>query len=435
MKELNKCRLIIEIQWISNFSTKISLLTRNQQFPVSEEVKRTFESLKNELEKAAVYTIDPNRSLTVETDASDIAIAATLNQDGQPVAFFSRSSTKSERKHSSVEKEAYAIVESLRKWKHFLVGKAFTLVKDQRSVSFMYNRSNKGKIKNEKIQRWKLELSCFHYDVIYRPGKQNTVADTFTRKYLSAITRNDLKLLHTSLCHPGVTRLLHYVRTKNLPFSCDDVRTVIEQCQACAEQIEKLNGTLWKAITLALHSMELDVAKWELVLNDAQQSIRSLLCTATNRTPHERLLGFNRRSGSGTSLPTWLTSPGPVLLKKNVRSSKYDPITEEVDLVTCNPQYAVIRTPNGREETVSLRMVAPREDQKVIENENQSRTELDIGCPVQSSPPRNQPTDSIMPEETTSTTEDIARPSETQADETTHTYNLRVMRTRPNYKV
>uniref|UniRef100_A0A2C9L1R6 Integrase catalytic domain-containing protein n=1 Tax=Biomphalaria glabrata TaxID=6526 RepID=A0A2C9L1R6_BIOGL len=126
-------------------------------------------------------------------------------------------------------------------------------------------------------------------------------------------------------------------------------------------QIEKLNGTLWKAITLALHSKELDIAKWELVLNDALQSIRSLLCTATNRTPHERLLGFNRRSGSGTSLPTWLTSPGPVLLKKNVRSSKYDPITEEVDLVTCNPQYAVIRTPNGREETVSLRMLAPRE--------------------------------------------------------------------------
>uniref|UniRef100_A0A2C9LYU2 Integrase catalytic domain-containing protein n=1 Tax=Biomphalaria glabrata TaxID=6526 RepID=A0A2C9LYU2_BIOGL len=333
---------------------------------------------------------------------------------------------------------------------------------DQRSVSFMYNRSNKGKIKNEKIQRWKLELSYFHYDVIYRPDKQNTVADTFTRNYLSYITCNDLKLLHTSLCHPGGTRLMHYVRAKNLPFSCDDIRTVIEQCQICTELkplfFPKLTGELIKATqpferismdfkeplpsvsrnrylltiidefskfpfacpdmssstvfkclnellavfgfqayvhtdrgtlfmstegqhflhergiatsrttpynprgngqierlnrTLALPSKELDIAKWELVLNDALQSIRSILCTATNRTPHEGLLGFNQRSGFGTSLPTWLTSPGPVLLK-NVRSSIYDTITEEVDLVTCNPQYTVIRTPNGREETVSL---------------------------------------------------------------------------------
>ncbi|XP_055883511.1 uncharacterized protein LOC106054065 [Biomphalaria glabrata] len=75
-------------------------------------------------------------------------------------------------------------------------------------------------------------------------------------------------------------------------------------------QIERLNRTLWKAITLALHSKELYIAEWELVLNDALQSIRSLLCTSNNRTPHERLLGFNQRSGSGTSLPTWL--------KKNV---------------------------------------------------------------------------------------------------------------------
>ncbi|XP_055867406.1 uncharacterized protein LOC106072363 [Biomphalaria glabrata] len=110
-------------------------------------------------------------------------------------------------------------------------------------------------------------------------------------------------------------------------------------------QIDKLNGTLWKAITLAQRSKELDIAKSELVLNDAYQSILSLLCTAINRTPHERLLGFNQRSGCGTSLPTWLTSPGPVLLKKNVRSSKYDPITEEVDLVTCNPQYT--KRPRG----------------------------------------------------------------------------------------
>jgi hypothetical protein len=54
-----------------------------------------------------------------------------------------------------------------------------------------------------------------------------------------------------------------------------------------------------------------------------------------------------------------LTTPGPVLLKKNLRSSKYDPLVEEVELLDCNPHYALIRLPGGREETVSVRQLAP----------------------------------------------------------------------------
>ncbi|TGZ72159.1 hypothetical protein CRM22_002267 [Opisthorchis felineus] len=42
------------------------------------------------------------------------------------------------------------------------------------------------------------------------------------------------------------------------------------------------------------------------------------------------------------------------------RSSKYHPLVEEVELVNCNPQYACVRFPNGKEETVSLRYLAPK---------------------------------------------------------------------------
>jgi hypothetical protein len=125
-------------------------------------------------------------------------------------------------------------------------------------------------------------------------------------------------------------------------------------------QVERLNSTLWKAITLALKSKNLQINNWESVLLDALHSVRSLLCTATNATPHERMFNFNRRSTSGTSLPKWLVSGGPVLLKKQQRLSKYDPLVEEVELLECNPQYAHVRLPNGKEETVSVRHLAPR---------------------------------------------------------------------------
>ena len=63
--------------------------------------------------------------LEVETDESDYAIAATLNQNGRPVAFFSRTLTKSEHHHPPVEKEACAIVEAVQEWRHYLQGRHF----------------------------------------------------------------------------------------------------------------------------------------------------------------------------------------------------------------------------------------------------------------------------------------------------------------------
>ncbi|KAG5447251.1 hypothetical protein CSKR_200447 [Clonorchis sinensis] len=43
------------------------------------------------------------------------------------------------------------------------------------------------------------------------------------------------------------------------------------------------------------------------------------------------------------------------------RSSKCDPLVEEVELVNCNPQYACVRFPKGKEEIASLRHLAPKE--------------------------------------------------------------------------
>ncbi|GAA53165.1 retrovirus-related Pol polyprotein from transposon 17.6 [Clonorchis sinensis] len=462
--------------WISSFSDKINKLVKNKIFPLPADVKLAFDNLKNELENATLITIDYNESLVVETDASDVAIAASLSQNHRPVAFFSRTLNSSEKNHSAIEKEAYAIVESIRKWRHYLLGRPFKLITDQRSVTFMYGGGQKGKVKNDKIQRWRTELSEYKYDVIYRPGKDNHVADTLSRNVCASMgNNNQLGELHNSLCHPGITRIFHFVRCKNLPYSVDDVKRVISSCKVCAElkprfwkssgklikatqpferlsldfkgplpsntrnrylltiidefsrfpfafacaditsatvidcltqifclfgmpayihsdrgssfmsseinsfllekgvamshtsaynpqcngQVERLNGTLWKTISLALKSHNLPPSHWESVLSDALHSLRSLLCTATNCTPHERLFQYARRSTFGISLPSWLATPGPVLLQRGDRSSKYQPLVEEVDLLNCNPHYAHIAHRDGRVETVSLRRLAP----------------------------------------------------------------------------
>ncbi|GAA48338.1 retrovirus-related Pol polyprotein from transposon opus [Clonorchis sinensis] len=230
--------------WISSVSDKINKLVRNKTFPLPADVKLAFDNLKNELENATLITIDYNEPLVVETDASDVAIAASLSQNHRPVAFFSRTLNSSEKNHSAIEKEAYAIVESIRKWRHYLLGRPFKLITDQRSVTFMYGGGQKGKVKNDKIQRWRIELSEYKYDVIYRPGKDNHVADTLSRNVCASMgNNNQLGELHNSLCHPGITRMFHFVRCKNLPYSVDDVKRVISSCKVCAE----LKPRFWKS--------------------------------------------------------------------------------------------------------------------------------------------------------------------------------------------
>ncbi|KRX92976.1 Retrovirus-related Pol polyprotein from transposon 17.6 [Trichinella pseudospiralis] len=466
-------------QWIFNYSHKIRPLIDTKTFPVSSEAKAAFEQIKTDIENSAVRAVDENLPFELETDASDVAIAAVLNQLGRPVAFFSRTLQGPEKRYAAIEKEAQAIIEAIRHWKHYLTRRHFTIKTDQKSVSFMFSKRNVSKIKNDKIMRWKIELSCYDFDIIHRPGKDNVTPDALSRTFCSMASHDHcrhLQQLHDKLCHPGITRLYHFVRSKNLPYSIQEVRQVVTDCRTCAEmkprfyqpetatlikatqpferlnidfkgplpghqnqrymfvvvdeysrfpfafpcadvsaasakkclvelfslfgvpsyvhsdrgsafasdefrrfllskgiacsratpynpqgnaQAERYTGIVWKTILLALKSQGLPTEQWPAVLPDALHAVRSLLCTSTNATPHERFLVFSRRSTSGRSIPAWLLDSKSALLKKHVRNSKTDPLVEEVRLLEVNPTYAYVRFPDGRTFSVSTRHLAP----------------------------------------------------------------------------
>ena len=121
-KSLNRCLGLFSYysQWIPEFSNCIKPLTCCKSFPLSPEAVTIFDSLKKIVEEAFVTAIDETIPFEVETDASDVALAATLSQDGRPVAFFSRSLQGSELNHDAIQKEAQAIIGAIRHWRHFL---------------------------------------------------------------------------------------------------------------------------------------------------------------------------------------------------------------------------------------------------------------------------------------------------------------------------
>ena len=78
--------------------------------------------------------------------------------------------------------------------------------------------------------------------------------------------------------------------------------------------VQEFNGTIWKAIQRSLKSHQLPLTHWEDTLSDVLYSVRSLLCTSTNSTPHERMFHHAPRSVKGTSIPSWL-KPDPIYVK------------------------------------------------------------------------------------------------------------------------
>ena len=157
-------------KWTERFTDKVRPLATATEFPITGNEFRAFESLKAELGNVALNSVDETVPFVVECDASDVAVSATLNQRGRPVAFMSRTLHGSELHYPACEKEATAIMQATRKWSHLLLRQTFTLVTDQRSVAFMLDSRRRSNIKKDKIQQRRVELAAFSYVTKYRLG-------------------------------------------------------------------------------------------------------------------------------------------------------------------------------------------------------------------------------------------------------------------------
>ena len=78
-------------RWVSRYSDRIQPLIGNPPFPLSEECRTAFEDVKHQIAGACIVCPNNTDTLVLETDASNAALSASLNQGGKPVAFFSRS--------------------------------------------------------------------------------------------------------------------------------------------------------------------------------------------------------------------------------------------------------------------------------------------------------------------------------------------------------
>ena len=91
----------------------------------------------------------------------------------------------------------------------------------------MFDSNHKRKIKNDKIMRRRIELSTYTFDIFYRCRAENIPINTLSKIRFMSLTVDKLYKLHEALGHPRVTRMLHFVISKNLPFFVDGIKSMV----------------------------------------------------------------------------------------------------------------------------------------------------------------------------------------------------------------
>ncbi|XP_058726191.1 uncharacterized protein LOC131597514 [Vicia villosa] len=101
----------------------------------STEAESAFTTLKQKMTETPVLCLpDFSKLFVLETDASGVAIGAVLSQSGHPLAFFSKKMCPRLQNSSVYVREMYAITESVKKWRQYLIGRHFHIYTDQRSL-------------------------------------------------------------------------------------------------------------------------------------------------------------------------------------------------------------------------------------------------------------------------------------------------------------
>ena len=162
----------------------VELLRKDVDFHWSQPQEQSFTALKQALTSHPVM-MHPDYSLPwiIESDASIQGLGGTLVQhhtgDGDhPVLYFSRLLTKAEKNYHAYELEFLAVYCMFKHCKYLITGSHVIVRTDCQALVYL---SNCKKFEKVRMFRWSLYISSFDFEVVYRPGKQNAVADALSR--------------------------------------------------------------------------------------------------------------------------------------------------------------------------------------------------------------------------------------------------------------
>ena len=189
-------------QHIPNFAeiakplTDLTAKRVSAKIPWRSDQQQTFDELKRLLCKATIeplHIVDFSKPFDLIVDTSSFAYSAVLSQTNAEgvsvhVAFSSMKLTDTQQRWSTIEREAYAALMALKKYRSWLFGAKVTVHSDHNPLLCVTESAPK----SAKLQRWSLSLQEIDVTFKCRAGRTNVAADCLSRLNLdqSAVLYN-----------------------------------------------------------------------------------------------------------------------------------------------------------------------------------------------------------------------------------------------------
>ena len=182
---LGLCNYYMEfVPNIQIIAKPLNELTGKAKFEWTAEREESFSQLKDALTKTPVLAFpDNSRPFELSTDASDTGFGCILSQRDtsgreRPIHYVSKTFSNNELSWHTRDKEAYALVYALRKFRHYLLGRKFTWHTDHLGLRWLRNTKDP----RGRYARWVEEIEEFEFVTSYRAGRDNQHADALSRK-------------------------------------------------------------------------------------------------------------------------------------------------------------------------------------------------------------------------------------------------------------
>ena len=162
------------------------LLQEETEWTWNEPQEKAFEDLKKALCSEPVLAHPNFRSsepFILDTDASHYGVGGVLSQKQQdgsvrPISYFSKSLGKHEINYSVPRKELLAVIQAVKFFKYFLLGRPFVIRTDHAALKWLITSPN---LSNQ-LARWSTSLEDYDFTIEHRPGVKHGNADALSRQ-------------------------------------------------------------------------------------------------------------------------------------------------------------------------------------------------------------------------------------------------------------
>jgi hypothetical protein len=103
-----------------------------------------------------------------------------LSQNNRLVAYFSENLNETKKKYSTYDKAFYAIIQALKKWRHYLVLQEFVLYSDNQALQFITRQEKL----NQRHEKWFEFMKKFTFVIKHIAGNAKKVVDALRRRCL-----------------------------------------------------------------------------------------------------------------------------------------------------------------------------------------------------------------------------------------------------------